>query len=65
MAMNLIAGGLLSSALGHPVTKKLTKTKYTLWKLQVLPAIRGAQFTGLIDGSKSAPAKEIEGTDKV
>jgi len=65
MATNSVAGDLLSSALGHPVTEKLTKTNYTLWKLQVLPAIRGAQFTGLIDGSKAAPAKEIEGTNKV
>ena len=64
MTTNLVAGGLLSSALGHPVTEKLTKTNYTLWKLQVLPAIRGAQLTGLIDGSKAAPAMEIEGTDK-
>jgi hypothetical protein len=62
--MNLVTSGLLSSALGHPVTEKLTKTNYTLWKLQVLPAIRSAQLTGLIDGSKTAPAMEIEGIDK-
>jgi hypothetical protein len=64
MATNLVAGGLLTSVLGHPVTQKLTENNYTLWKLQVLPAIRDAQLTGLIYGSKAAPTMAIEGTDK-
>jgi hypothetical protein len=33
MATNLVAGGLLTSMLGHPMTQKLTKNNYTLWKL--------------------------------
>jgi hypothetical protein len=40
------------------VTEKLTKSNYALWKLQVLPAIRGASLVGFIDGSSPAPAKE-------
>lgn len=44
-----------------PVTEKLNKNNYTIWKLQVLPAIRGAQFVGYIDSSLSAPPKEVDG----
>jgi len=33
---------------------------YLLWKAQIIPAIRGAQLMGYLDGSKKAPAKTIE-----
>jgi len=62
--MSSSAGAALPSTFGHPVTEKLTKSNYTLWKLQVLPAIRGAQLVGFIDGSSPAPSEEIAtGTD--
>ena len=36
-----------------------------MWKLQVLPAIQGAQLIGFIDGSSPAPSEEIAtGTDR-
>ena len=45
---------------------KLTKTNYILWKAQVMPGLRGAQVTGLLDGSDVAPPKTVqrEQTDK-
>ena len=30
------------------------------WKMQVLPALRGARVMELLDGSDSAPAKTLE-----
>jgi hypothetical protein len=41
------------------VTEKLTRSNFNLWKAQVMPAIRGAQLEGLLDGSDAAPPKEI------
>ena len=48
------------NAIGHPVTEWLAKTNYPLWKIQVLPTIRGAQLIGYIDGSIQALATEID-----
>ena len=45
--------------LALPVTEKLTRTNFNLWKAQVMPAIRGAQLEGLLDGSDEAPPKHI------
>lgn len=49
-----------STPLGPPVAEKLTRENYFLWKAQVLPAIRGAQLMGYLDGYKKAPAETIE-----
>jgi histone deacetylase 1/2 len=57
--MSTSAGAVLPSTFGHPVTEKLTKPNYALWKLQVLPAIRGAQLVRFIDGNSPAPPEEI------
>ena len=46
--------------LGAPPTEKLARGNYLLWKAQVLPALRGAQVTGLLDGSDAAPPKTVE-----
>lgn len=55
------AGGqLIASPFGLPIFEKLSKTNLQLWKLQVLPAIRGAQMEGFLDGSNPAPPKEID-----
>ena len=48
--------------LGAPPTEKLARGNYLLWKAQVMPALRGAQVTGLLDGSDAAPPKTIEVT---
>ena len=53
-----IAG--VQSSFGHPMTEKLTKSNFALWKVQVLPAIRGAQMMGYIDGTIVAPPQEID-----
>jgi histone deacetylase 1/2 len=58
--MSTSTGAALPSTFGHPVTEKLTKSNYALWKLQVLPAIRGAQLVSFIDDSSEAPAQEID-----
>jgi hypothetical protein len=52
--------------LGQPPSDKLTRAKYTGWRAQVLPPIRGARFFGLLDGSEAAPPEtlEIAPTDK-
>ena len=54
------SSNLAVNAIGHPVTERLTKTNYPLWKIQVLPTIHGAQLIGYIDGSIQAPAAEID-----
>lgn len=43
-----------------PVTEKLGKGNYLLWKAQVLPTIRGAQMFGYLDGTAEVPVKEIK-----
>ena len=45
------------------MTEKLGKNNYLLWKVQVLPAVRGAQMFGYLDGTNVAPAKEIDAKD--
>ena len=63
MSTSEATAAVLPSSFGHPVTEKLTRSNYGLWKLQVLPAIRGARLVGYINGTTKAPEKEINGTD--
>lgn len=49
----------MTSPFHQGVSEKLGKGNFLLWKAQVLPAIRGAQMVGYIDGSTKAPAKEL------
>ena len=49
-----------SPALGPPASEKLARDNYRLWKAQVLPAIRGAQLMGILEGKTSAPPQLIE-----
>ena len=46
-------------ALGAAPSEKLTRVNFPLWQAQVLPAIRGAQAMGLLDGTDAAPAKMV------
>jgi hypothetical protein len=48
--------------LGTPPSDKLTRKKFPLWRSQVLPAIRGAQLVGILDGKDAAPLQEIAPT---
>ena len=50
--------------LGSPPTMKLSRENYTLWKAQVLPAIRGERMMGLLDGKEAAPSEMLEPDDK-
>ncbi|KAK1620769.1 hypothetical protein QYE76_026286 [Lolium multiflorum] len=45
--------------LGNPPSEKLTRKNFPLWRSMVLPAIRGAQLVGLLDGSDAEPPKEL------
>jgi hypothetical protein len=54
----------LASALGSPPLEKLSRDNHLFWKAQVLPALRGAQVMGLLDGSNPAPPKTIEAEDE-
>ena len=57
------SSGLAASVLGHPITEKLAKNNYALWKLQVLPAVHGAQLTGYLDGKTVTPPVQIDGKE--
>ena len=57
---NSSLGQAIASPFVLPVTEKLSKNNLGLWKLQVLPAIRGALMEGFLDGSTAAPSKEID-----
>jgi hypothetical protein len=48
------SSALLINTLSHAVTEKLTRDNFHLWKAQVWPAVRGAQLTGFLDGTKKA-----------
>jgi len=41
--------------LGAPVSEKLTRENYILWKAQVMPAIRGSNLVAILDGTLQAP----------
>jgi hypothetical protein len=51
------------SSLGHPITEKLTRDNFMLWKAQFIPAVRGAQLFGFLDGSVKVPEQEIENSE--
>jgi hypothetical protein len=57
---NSSLGQAIVSPFVLPVTEKLSNNNLGLWKLQVLPAIRGALMEGFLDGSNAAPSKEID-----
>ncbi|XP_071683228.1 uncharacterized protein [Lolium perenne] len=46
--------------LGLPPRELLTRDNHPLWRSQVLPAIRGAQLVGLLNGTDAAPPEQIE-----
>jgi hypothetical protein len=48
------------ASLSIPVSEKLTRDNYRLWRAQVVPVIRVAQLKGFIDGSEKAPEKILE-----
>ncbi|CAN6356870.1 unnamed protein product [Urochloa humidicola] len=55
--MALIPSSASSPSLGYPVTEKLAKNKFPLWRAQVMSALR--TMSGFIDGSTPAPEKMV------
>jgi hypothetical protein len=53
----------LATALGSPPTQLLTRSNYLLWQALIVPAFRGANVMGLLDGTDRAPPKTIDGED--
>jgi hypothetical protein len=39
-----------------PVSEKLARGNHTVWKTQVVAALRGAQLYGFLDGTSIVPA---------
>ena len=56
----MASSSTVSLNLGALPSEKLTKTNFILWKAQVMPGLRGAQVTGLLDGSDAAPPKTVQ-----
>ncbi|KAK1630653.1 hypothetical protein QYE76_004968 [Lolium multiflorum] len=53
----------LAAALGSPPSQHLTRNNFLLWQALIVPAFRGANVMGLLDGSDGAPDKTIEVDD--
>ncbi|CAO2148216.1 unnamed protein product [Urochloa humidicola] len=53
----------MAAPLGLAILEKLGKNNLQLWKLEVLPAIRGAQLEGHLDSKIPMPAKEVTAKD--
>jgi hypothetical protein len=53
----------IASTLSIPISKKLTKMNYPLWRAQVLPAICVVQFEDLLTGDDSTSYKHLVVTD--
>jgi len=55
-----VTNSILTFPLCLPITEKLTRSNYALWQVQILPAVRGAQLEGFLDGTEVAPPKIIK-----
>ena len=49
-------------SLGYPVTEKLTRNNHTLWKAQVLSALKGAQVAHFLSSATTVPPKTVAKT---
>jgi hypothetical protein len=45
----------IPAILSIPISEKLTKSNYPLWRVQVLPVVHAAQLEGLLTGAEKAP----------
>jgi hypothetical protein len=50
----------IPASLSIPVSEKLTRENFPLWRAQVVPAIRAAQLEGFIEGTERVPMKTLE-----
>jgi hypothetical protein len=62
MSMATSSSSLANSLkpLGPPVTEKLSRENFILWKAQVMPSIRGANLVAILTGKSPAPAQTME-----
>jgi hypothetical protein len=44
-----------NARLSQPISEKLTRDNFLLWKAQVVPIIRGARLFGYLDGTVATP----------
>jgi hypothetical protein len=58
----------IPAILSIPISDKLTKTNYPLWRAQVLPTVRATDLEGLITSTEKAPNQYVfvtnDGTEK-
>jgi hypothetical protein len=54
-----ISATTIPSILSIPISEKLTKDNYPLWRAQVLPAVRAAQLEGLLTGAEESPEQFV------
>jgi hypothetical protein len=59
MAIEYLQSSTISSSFSIPITEKLTKTNYCLWRAQILPPIHAAQMEDLLLGQKKMLAKTV------
>jgi hypothetical protein len=45
---------------GSQISEKLTRDNFLLWKAQVMPRVRAAQFEGFLNGTTVAQPKTVE-----
>jgi hypothetical protein len=53
----------IPSILVIPISEKVTKTNYPLWRAQVLPAVRTAQLEGFLTSTEKSPGHFISVTN--
>jgi hypothetical protein len=46
-------------SLGQAISQKLTKENFLLWKVQIVPIVRGAQLYGFLDGTTKESSSTI------
>ena len=49
-------------SLEYPMTEKLTRNNHTLWKAQVLSALKGAQVVHFLSSATPIPPKTVAKT---
>jgi uncharacterized membrane protein YjjP (DUF1212 family) len=59
MATDSSSSTTIPASFTIPVTEKLTKTNYRLWRAQIMPAICAAHLEDLLTGTDVKPAKTI------
>ena len=49
--------------MGIVISEKLSKTNHSMWKAQILAAVRGSRLVGYLTGANAAPPEQIDGKD--